>query len=101
MNLNCGSVDDGCGTKLNCGTCAANEACKANVCGACTPKTCESLGKSCGKIDDGCGHTIACPGCVSGQVCLTNGTCCQPLTCGNYSGVGSDGCGGTLVCNVG
>jgi hypothetical protein len=29
---------------------------------------------------------------------LTNGSCCQPLTCDNFSGVGSDGCGGSLRC---
>jgi hypothetical protein len=92
-------MDDGCGGKVNCGLCVgANETCTANVCTECTPKTCTDLGKSCGKTSDGCGHTIQCAGCSSGEVCLTNGTCCQPLTCAIFSGTGSDGCGGTIDC---
>jgi hypothetical protein len=69
------------------------------VCAVCTPKTCASLERSCGKIDDGCGHTVTCPGCASDQVCLANGSCCQPLTCADVSGVAPDGCGGTVNCS--
>ena len=95
---NCGSLDDGCGKKLDCGSCQTNEICSSNLCTACVPKTCASLERACGKIDDGCGHTVNCPGCATGEVCLTNGTCCQPLTCWDVSGTTPDGCGGFLTC---
>jgi hypothetical protein len=73
---NCGSLSDGCGGTLDCGTCTAPETCggggSANVCGtgACTPRTCASVGANCGTLSDGCGGTLDC------------GTCTAPKTCG-------------------
>lgn len=72
---NCGSMPDGCGGMLECGSCAASETCGAggnpNVCGhgSCTPTTCAAQGKNCGVISDGCGGTLACGSCASGEVC--------------------------------
>ncbi len=88
----CGSIPDGCGGTLDCGTCTAPETCGGggtpNVCGsACSPRTCADAGASCGSIDDGCGETRDC------------GTCAAPETCGgggtpNVCGTGGDPYGG-------
>src|SRR3989442_7126848 len=70
---NCGSISDGCGGTLNCGTCPAGQACISNVCSAsCTPTTCSSLGFNCGSASDGCGGTLSCGTCGSGQTCTNN-----------------------------
>ena len=60
----CGSLPDGCGGTLSCGSCAAPETCGGggtpNVCGvACTKTTCAAKGASCGTIPDGCGGTLS------------------------------------------
>jgi hypothetical protein len=74
----CGSIDDGCGGKLSCGTCASPQTCGgagvANHCG-CKPATCAELGVSCGKVSDGCGGTLDC------------GECCKPLDACHVAGV--------------
>ncbi|MCS6898437.1 MAG: hypothetical protein RMJ98_01385, partial [Myxococcales bacterium] len=77
---NCGSVPDGCGGVVNCGSCPATQLCGGggvpNVCGGtvCIPKTfdqaCTNAGKNCGPISDGCGGLINC------------GTCQFPASCG-------------------
>jgi hypothetical protein len=74
---NCGTIMDGCGDTLDCGTCTASgESCGgggvANVCGtgSCVPTTCAAEGKDCGLINDGCSNMISC------------GTCAAPATCG-------------------
>jgi GH18 family chitinase len=68
----CGSISDGCGGTLSCGSCSSPETCGggsvANVCG-CTP-TATCGGMNCGSIPDGCGGSISC------------GTCTSPATCG-------------------
>ena len=74
---NCGSIPDGCGGTLSCGTCSAPQTCGGggtpNVCGAtCTPTTCAAQGKNCGSISDGCGGTLTCGTCGSGQTCTNN-----------------------------
>ena len=74
---NCGSIPDGCGGTLTCGTCSAPQTCGGggtpNVCGAtCTPTTCAAQGKNCGSISDGCGGTLTCGTCGSGQTCTNN-----------------------------
>jgi hypothetical protein len=51
----CGKHPTGCGSDVDCGTCAS----------ACQPKTCAQLGKSCGKHADGCGGTRDCGVCAS------------------------------------
>jgi endo-1,4-beta-D-glucanase Y len=73
LGKNCGSVSDGCGGTLSCGSCTSPQTCGGagtpNVCG-CAPATCASLGKNCGSVADGCGGTLSC------------GSCTSPLTCG-------------------
>jgi hypothetical protein len=67
----CGTIDDGCGMPLQCGSCgAANassapslyaEACDANHQCGCVPTTCEAEGAECGSISDRCvWHGIHC-----------------------------------------
>ena len=72
----CGSISDGCGATLACGSCAAGFACTAaNTCVAsCTPTTCAAQGKDCGAIADGCGATLACGNCTAPQSCGARGT---------------------------
>ncbi|HSQ67924.1 MAG TPA: hypothetical protein VLM85_32160 [Polyangiaceae bacterium] len=83
---NCGTISDGCGGTLSCGTCTSPQTCGGggtpNVCGTCTPTSCTAQGKNCGTISDGCGGTLSC------------GTCTSPQTCGgggvaNVCGTGS------------
>jgi len=105
---NCGSLADGCGATLNCGSCTSPQTCggggTANVCG-CTPTTCAAAGKNCGSLADGCGGTLNCGSCTSPQSCGGGGTAnvcgCTPTTCaaaGKNCGSLADGCGGTLSC---
>lgn len=62
MGKNCGTVDDGCGGMLECGTCAGNEQCgPANVCiavgcanGAITPPGCGDCPQGKSLIDNFC-----------------------------------------------
>ncbi len=75
---NCGTISDGCGGSLDCGTCAPSETCGgggvANVCGVCTPTSCAAQGKNCGTISDGCGGTLDCGTCTAPQTCGGGGT---------------------------
>jgi hypothetical protein len=77
---NCGSLSDGCGGTLSCGSCTSPQTCggggTANVCGssACTPTTCATQGKNCGSISDGCGGTLSCGTCTSPETCGGAGT---------------------------
>ena len=74
---NCGSMANGCGGTLNCGTCTAPNTCgaggTANVCG-CQPLTCADAGKNCGTVANGCGGTLNCGSCTSPQTCGGGGT---------------------------
>ncbi|MBQ9816563.1 MAG: hypothetical protein IJM59_03720 [Proteobacteria bacterium] len=108
FGYSCGTVDDGCGSTLKCGTCNDDEDCIEHVCtkkGDCTPKTCGELSISCGDADDGCGGTVSCGNCEGELVCQ-NGQCveaseCTPKTCAELSiscGDADDGCGGTISC---
>lgn len=74
LGKNCGTVSDGCGTNLNCGSCTAPEICTANVCSLCVPQTCVGAGATCGALADGCGGTLSCGVCVPGTSCQAN-TC--------------------------
>ena len=86
--IDCGSIPDGCGGTLACGsTCTAPQTCGGggtlNVCGGgggvCVPLTCRA-GIDCGSIPDGCGGTLACGNsCVGTQTCGGGGT---PGICG-------------------
>ncbi len=86
--LNCGPVNDGCGTLINCGTCTAPAICGggglANVCGGggvgCVKKTCADVGANCGPVADGCGGlTASCGTCTAPAICGGGGT---PSVCG-------------------
>ena len=61
LGKNCGTVSDGCGGTLNCGNCAANQTCTANVCvNNCVP----GCNGRCGYVVDGCsGNDIYCGVC--------------------------------------
>ncbi len=113
LGANCGAVDDGCGTLIDCGTCPNGQQCgasKPNVCGfECTPRTCAQLGASCGVQGDGCGGLLDCGSCQSGETCGGAGVhnacgaagSCKPKTCsdlGANCGFAGDGCGGLLDC---
>lgn len=112
----CGSLDDGCGSTLDCGSCAAPATCggngKAGVCG-CVPTTCAAAGKNCGKMPDGCGDVIECGSCNGTQTCgggdpgqanvCGEGPCTTSTTCEAESkncGTISDGCGDVLECGT-
>jgi hypothetical protein len=76
----CGTIDDGCGGTVNCGTCPKGEVCTNNNCYSvnCKPSTCGP--NSCGCSGDGCGGTVCCGGCPVGSYC--NSVACAQL-CNN------------------
>ncbi|MDO8516583.1 MAG: hypothetical protein Q7S33_00505, partial [Nanoarchaeota archaeon] len=81
LGKNCGTTDDGCGTSINCGSCASGTTCSNGVCIlSCTPKTCAQLGKNCGTTDDGCGTSINCGSCASGSICDSTAGKCNSVT---------------------
>src|ERR1039457_2541036 len=116
----CGTVGDGCGGSLNCGTsCGAGKTCDTvkGLCkgdSSCTPLTACTNGTAynyCGTVGDGCGGSLACSSvCSVGQTCdTTTGLCkggstCTPMTACtngtayNYCGTVGNGCGGSLAC---
>ena len=110
----CGSVPDGCGLTVSCGTCGANQSCGgggvANHCGqaSCTPLTCAAQGIDCGQTGDGCGNILPCPACPAGTTCGGGGVpnkcgkpaCTPATTCppGKNCGDAPDGCGGSIHC---
>jgi hypothetical protein len=73
LGIGCGSVGDGCGGTLQCGTCPGGQTCGGGgitgICGTCTPKTCTGLGINCGSASDGCGGSLQCGFCPGGQTC--------------------------------
>ncbi|WP_158626555.1 Ig-like domain-containing protein [Corallococcus interemptor] len=72
----CGTVSDGCGGTLECGTCGEGQSCSAaNVC-VCAPTTCAAQGRTCGPVSDGCGGTLACGSCGAGEVCAPGPGAC-------------------------
>lgn len=64
LGKDCGSVNNGCGGTISCGSCAPNMSCGGggtpNVCGGCVPITCASVPQYCGLLEDGCGNTLDC-----------------------------------------
>jgi hypothetical protein len=103
---NCGSISDGCGRTLNCGTCQGRQFCggggEDNVCGGCTPDTsCAEEAWKCGTLNTGCAM-VSCGTCDDPEQCGPNHTCiCIPLEkcpAGFECGTVPDGCGGTLTC---
>lgn len=85
MGANCGTLGDGCGGVVDCGTCAPPSTCGGggvpNMCGgaSCMPKTCAMMGANCGMQNDGCGSVINCGSCVSPATCGGGG---MPNVCG-------------------
>jgi hypothetical protein len=93
----CGSIADGCGGTLTCGTCPGGQSCVSNVCQACVPTTCAAQGKTCGSIADGCGGTLTCGTCPGGQSCVSN-VCQAPSSCTpTVTGYDRGKCGETAV----
>ena len=96
LGYSCGPASDGCGSLLQCGTCAAPQTCGGggfDKCGvpagggadaapACVPQTCQSQHITCGPAGDGCGNLLAC------------GTCSSPQSCGGAGTPGQCGCQG-------
>ncbi len=80
QGANCGSISDGCGGTVDCGTCTGYDTCGGggipNVCG-CRPRTCADVGASCGTVSDGCGGTLNCENkrCTSDVDCSSTETC--------------------------
>ena len=69
----CGTIDDGCGGTLSCGTCSGQDTCVSNVC-TCQPTTCGAEGAECGTLADGCGVDLSCGTCSGEEVCAAGGT---------------------------
>jgi hypothetical protein len=92
----CGTIVDGCGGTLECGSCAAGETCGAggaNVCGlgTCTPTTCAAELKECGGISDGCAGTLECGACAAPEFCGGSG---EKNVCGVDALAAGSGCSG-------
>lgn len=105
MMYECGSWEDGCGGRIDCGSCLSGEICNdSGRCVSCESKTCEELGYECGIWNDGCGFDIDCGQCGWNEYCNANGICtsdCEPTSCAENSyecGLWEDGCGGELDC---
>jgi hypothetical protein len=104
----CGSVSNGCGPAVSCGTCSG-ETCYDGGC--CAPLTCAAaqdagLVTGCGQVDLGCGTHKSCSPCPTGESCEGNlCVACVPKTCADYNHMGcghSDGCTtATLDCCTG
>lgn len=85
QSKDCGSIMDGCGQILECGSCTVPDTCggglTANLCGngLCTPTTCVAESAACGQISDGCASVLECGTCNAPAVCGGGGV---PNTCG-------------------
>ena len=120
LGAECGTVLDGCGGVLSCGTdCSEHgHGHNASVCigsgptqcseeaHGCAARTCADLAAACGLASDGCGHVIDCGPCTPPTSCggsgIPNHCGCTPKTC---DGLGADcgtlpddGCGAPLDC---
>lgn len=101
LGAECGTVKDGCGGALECGTCPTGKTCGGsapNRCGdaACAPKTCAQVGASCGQVSDGCASLLDCGSCAAPESCGGGGvenqcgcTCSLPHA---VAECGSNGC---------
>ncbi|MGZ3419958.1 MAG: hypothetical protein ACXVEE_18930 [Polyangiales bacterium] len=106
---NCGPIGDGCGSSIDCGTCAAGLSCGGggtpSVCGVkyvpadggmlgdggtCIKKTCADYpGVNCGYLSDGCGDVVNCGTCtVAGEICggIKANECGNPYADGGVGG---------------
>lgn len=110
LGAECGQIDDGCGSAIDCGGCAEGLTCGgagANRCGSdtCEPKDCGQLNATCGTLSDGCSGTVECGTCQAPQTCGGAGTAnqcgCTKTTCsaaGAQCGSIDDACGGQTDC---
>jgi len=74
----CGTISNGCGGSINCGSCSSGSNCVNNVCVACQPTaTCSN--KQCGTVNNGCGTTLNCGSCSSGQICENYACTANPI----------------------
>ncbi|MCG3173991.1 MAG: hypothetical protein GMKNLPBB_02208 [Myxococcota bacterium] len=79
----CGSIADGCGNFIECGSCQAPDTCagggQPNRCGKpgdpCKPLTCIELGAECGPASNGCGASLNCGTCPAGKTCNARQKC--------------------------
>lgn len=101
----CGSVNNGCGPTVSCGSCSGSEVCYEGAC--CTPSTCAEaqdagLVSGCAQVNLGCNVEKSCAPCEEGQICTDNQcVACIPKTCADFGDAGcghSNGCGNTLDC---
>ncbi len=98
LRAECGTIDDGCGTPIQCGECEAPSTCGAriaNICD-CVPTFCEE--EQCGAVDDGCGRLMDCGVCDAGQECVAGECACTPASCEGRCGMLPDGCGSIVDC---
>lgn len=110
LGKNCGTLSDGCGTELECGTCNPPETCggnTANVCSCGAPTTqvlCAEALTSCGRVEttDVCGtnRVLNCGTCGSGQTCF-GGQCCSPQSPTQLCADRQLGCGKFTVSSCG
>ncbi|HQK18083.1 MAG TPA: hypothetical protein PLJ27_11530 [Polyangiaceae bacterium] len=110
LSAQCGTVLDGCGGTVDCGSCPTGQTCGGagpNQCGVgeCTPKTCVQLNAACGLVSDLCGNVLSCGECAKPEVCggagIENQCGCTPISCASVKaecGTLSDGCGGVAHC---
>ena len=108
----CGSIPDGCGGVVECGSCDADLFCGGagpNKCGTtpCVAHTCASWRRPAAQTSDGCGKVLDCGTCTAPETCggggAENACGCTPRRapirvpqCGTIS----DGCGNQPVCGV-
>jgi hypothetical protein len=110
IGAECGTISDGCGRTLVCGTCYLPEVCGGDGVGrrcGCRPTTCAALGAECGQAPDGCGGILSCGSCPAGETCGGAGPnrcgpdACSAATCAQSRaacGKISDGCNSVLDC---
>ena len=101
----CGSAPDGCGGKIECGTCPDGQTCGGggtNKCGTgqCVAKSCTELQAECGLASDGCSVVMDCGQCTAPEVCggdgIDNQCSCTAKSCaqlGASCGTVSTTCG--------
>ena len=98
---NCGTLDDGCGTTLSCGTCATPNTCggggEVNVCGPESCSTADPCSQGC------CGADAVCKGGSSATACGAAGACvdCTAEPSGHRCLTGVCGCNTTTDCGFG
>jgi hypothetical protein len=106
----CGTLQDQCGGKLDCGTCPVSSDGGTSGPpdagadgGTCMPLSCVNYIDGCGFFNDGCGGKLECvQGCDGGKPDQQDGGSCHPLGCApGACGPQPDGCGGTMSCSEG